>query len=79
MTLRSITSLRASEERLQAIVDNRSAVILVKDLELRYILVNHEIEGVPIQFEETVPETEDSMRIAEGYRSYLLGMGVKHY
>src|SRR4029077_16959110 len=35
-------ALRASEERLQDIIDNTSAVIFVKDLELRFILVNHE-------------------------------------
>src|SRR3984893_13303672 len=35
---------RASEERVQDIVDNTSAVIFVKDLELRYILVNCEYE-----------------------------------
>jgi PAS domain S-box-containing protein len=37
-------SLRASEQRLQDIVDNTTAVIFVKDLELRYLLVNCEFE-----------------------------------
>src|SRR4029077_9036703 len=37
-------ALRASERRLQDILDNTTAVIFVKDLELRYILVNHEYE-----------------------------------
>src|SRR5260221_10962857 len=37
-------ALRASEERLQDIVDNTTAVISVKDLELRYLLVNREDE-----------------------------------
>jgi len=37
-------ALRASEERLQDIIDNTSAVIFVKDLELRFIMVNHEFE-----------------------------------
>jgi PAS domain S-box-containing protein len=37
-------ALRASEERLQHIVDNTTAVIFVKDLELRYLLVNREFE-----------------------------------
>ena len=37
-------ALRESEKRLQDIVDNTSAVIFVKDLELRYILVNREFE-----------------------------------
>jgi len=37
-------ALRASEERLQDIVDNTTAMIFVKDLELRYLLVNSEFE-----------------------------------
>ncbi len=41
---RAEEALRASEERLQDIIDNTSAVIFVKDLELRYILVNREYE-----------------------------------
>jgi PAS domain S-box-containing protein len=41
---RAEEALRASEERLQDIVDNTSAVIFVKDLELRYILINCEYE-----------------------------------
>ena len=36
--------MRASEERLQDIIDNTTAVIFVKDLELRYLLVNREFE-----------------------------------
>jgi PAS domain S-box-containing protein len=41
---RSEEALRASEQRLQAIVDNTTAVIFIKDLELRYVLVNREYE-----------------------------------
>ena len=37
-------ALRASEQRLQDIVDNTAAIIFVKDLKLRYILVNQEYE-----------------------------------
>jgi PAS domain S-box-containing protein len=37
-------ALRESEQRLQDIVDNMPAVIFVKDLDLRYILVNREFE-----------------------------------
>ena len=37
-------ALRESEQRLQDIVDNTSAIVFVKDLELRYILVNREYE-----------------------------------
>jgi PAS domain S-box-containing protein len=37
-------ALRASEQRLQDIIDNTSAAIFVKDLELRYLLINSEFE-----------------------------------
>ncbi len=41
---RAEEALRISEQRLQDILDNTSAVVFVKDLELRYILVNREYE-----------------------------------
>jgi PAS domain S-box-containing protein len=41
---RAEEALRASERRLQDILDNHTAVVSVKDLELRYILVNREYE-----------------------------------
>jgi PAS domain S-box-containing protein len=41
---RSEEALRASEQRLQAIVDNTTALVFIKDLELRYVLVNREYE-----------------------------------
>jgi PAS domain S-box-containing protein len=41
---RAEDALRESEQRLQDIVDNTTAVIFVKDLEFRYILVNREYE-----------------------------------
>jgi GAF domain-containing protein len=37
-------ALRVSEQRLQDIVDNTTAVIFVKDLDLRYVLINGEYE-----------------------------------
>ena len=37
---RAEEALRASEQRLQDILDNTTAVVFVNDLELRYILVN---------------------------------------
>ena len=37
-------ALRASEQRLQDIIDHTSAVIFVKDLELNYLLINREFE-----------------------------------
>jgi PAS domain S-box-containing protein len=39
-------ALRESEERLQAILDHTSAVIYLKDLEGRYILVNRQHESI---------------------------------
>jgi PAS domain S-box-containing protein len=41
---RAEEALRTSEQRLQEIVDNTTAVVFVKDLQLRYILVNREYE-----------------------------------
>jgi PAS domain S-box-containing protein len=41
---RAEEALRASEERLQDIIDNTTAIVFVKDLELRYLLVNREFE-----------------------------------
>jgi PAS domain S-box-containing protein len=37
-------ALRESEQRLQDVVDNTTAVVFVRDLELRYMLVNREYE-----------------------------------
>jgi PAS domain S-box-containing protein len=39
-------ALRESEERLKAIIDNSTAVIYVKDLEGRYLLVNRWLETI---------------------------------
>src|SRR6202030_4244329 len=41
---RAAEELRESEQRLQDIVDNTTAVVFVKDLDLRYLLVNREFE-----------------------------------
>jgi len=41
---RAEEALRESEQQLRDIVDNTTAVIFVKDLELRYVLVNREFE-----------------------------------
>jgi PAS domain S-box-containing protein len=41
---RAAEALRKSEQQLQDILDNTTAVVFVKDLELRYILVNREYE-----------------------------------
>src|SRR5215470_11172220 len=41
---RAEEALRASEQRLQGILDNSTAVVSVKDLDLRYIFANREYE-----------------------------------
>jgi PAS domain S-box-containing protein len=41
---RAEAALRDSEQRLQDVVDNTTAIIFVKDLELRYLLINREYE-----------------------------------
>ena len=40
----NITTIRKKEEQLQAILDNSTAVIYLKDIEGRYILVNRQFE-----------------------------------
>src|SRR4051794_32416796 len=37
---------RAAQERMQAIIDNSPALVIVKDLEQRYLLVNRRWEAV---------------------------------
>ncbi|KAM3105146.1 PAS domain-containing protein [Phormidesmis sp. 146-33] len=37
-------ALRESEQRLQALIDNSNAAIFIKDLQGRYLLINHECE-----------------------------------
>jgi PAS domain-containing protein len=39
-------ALREREQRLQDVVDNTAAIVLVKDLELRYILISREFQFV---------------------------------
>lgn len=39
-------ALRASERRLAAVIDNSGAVIYVKDLEGRFLLVNQQVENI---------------------------------
>ncbi|MEX1204136.1 MAG: PAS domain S-box protein [Dongiaceae bacterium] len=39
-------ALRATEARLQALIDNAPAIIFLKDLECRYLLINREFEKV---------------------------------
>jgi len=41
---RAEQALRESEQRLQDIIDNTTAVVFVKDLQLHYLLVNREFE-----------------------------------
>lgn len=38
-------ALRESEERLQDIIDHTTAIVFVKDLELRFVLINREFES----------------------------------
>ena len=41
---RAEEALRESEQRLQDIIDNTTAIVFVKDLELRFVLINREFE-----------------------------------
>ncbi len=43
---KSESALRESEERLRSILDHATAVVYMKDIDLRYVLVNHQFEKV---------------------------------
>ena len=43
---KSESALRESEERLRSILDHATAVVYMKDINLRYVLVNHQFEKV---------------------------------
>jgi PAS domain S-box-containing protein len=70
---RAEEALRNSEQRLQDIVDNTTAVIFVKDLELKYLLINQEYERrYPIQRDQVRGKTDfdiHSREIAETLRA----------
>jgi two-component system cell cycle sensor histidine kinase/response regulator CckA len=53
---------RASEERLQAIIDNSPALIMVKDLQHRYVLVNRRWEDLfGVRAEEAIGRTSEEV------------------
>jgi PAS domain S-box-containing protein len=53
------SELRKSEQQLQDIVDNTTAVVFVKDLDLRYLLINREYERrYHLQREQNVGKTD---------------------
>jgi two-component system, cell cycle sensor histidine kinase and response regulator CckA len=53
---------QASEERLQAIIDNSPALIIVKDLEHRYLLVNRRWEELfGVKSEEAIGRTSEEV------------------
>ena len=62
-----------SEQRLQAILDNATAIIYLKDTQSRYILVNRQFETLWQTPKEQVPGKSDydffSKEIAETYRA----------
>lgn len=67
------SELRESQERLQAILDNAPAVIYLKDLEGRYLLVNRRFEtSFRVRREEVLGKTADEifpLEMAEAYRA----------
>jgi PAS domain S-box-containing protein len=70
---RAEEALRDSEQRLLDIVDNSTAVMFVKDLELRYLLINREYERLyHVQRDEIRGKTDfniHSPAIAEAVRA----------
>jgi PAS domain S-box-containing protein len=70
-------ALRTSEERLQDIIDNATAVIFVKDLDLHYLLVNSEFERrhqvQPDQFRGKTDFDIHPYEVAEAVRAKFAG------
>jgi two-component system cell cycle sensor histidine kinase/response regulator CckA len=57
---------RASEERLQAIIDNSPALIMVKDLQHRYVLVNRRWEDLfGVRAEQAIGRTSEEVLPAD--------------
>jgi two-component system, cell cycle sensor histidine kinase and response regulator CckA len=57
---------RASEERLQAIIDNSPALIMVKDLQHRYVLVNRRWEDLfGVRAEQAIGRTSEEVLAAD--------------
>jgi PAS domain S-box-containing protein len=77
------TAFRASEQRLQDILDNSAAVVTVKDLQLRYILVNREYERrFQLQRERICGQTDldlhprDVAEIVRTYDRHVIESGI---
>ena len=70
---RAETALRDSHELLQTIIDNSPAIVYVKDLEGRYLLVNRCFEeSMQIRREATLGRTDHELfptEAADGYRA----------
>jgi len=68
------SELRKSEQRLQDIVDNTTAVIFVKDLDLNYLLINRESERrLHLQRDQMFGKTDFDVfphDVAEAVRAY---------
>jgi two-component system, sensor histidine kinase and response regulator len=68
---RVTVSLRESEERLKAILDNTSAVVYLKDVNGRYLLVNRQFERLfGKSQEETLGKTDDEVFPAMSAAAY---------
>jgi PAS domain S-box-containing protein len=80
---RAQEALRESEERLQDIIDNTTAVVFVKDLELRFVLVNREFERrFQVQRDQVRGKTdlevlpEDAAQLVRGHDQQVIEAGA---
>jgi GAF domain-containing protein len=73
---KSSSELRKSEQRLQDIVDNTTAVVFVKDLDFRYLLVNREYERrYHIRRDEIIGKTDFDLFIDRQCGMFDLAIG----
>ena len=80
---RAQEALRESEERLQDIIDNTTAVVFVKDLELRFVFINREFERrFQVQRDQVRGKTEfdvlphNAAQLVSGCDQQVINTGV---
>jgi two-component system NarL family sensor kinase len=80
---RAQEALRESEERLQDIIDNTTAIVFVKDLELRFVLINREFERrFQVQRDQVRGQTEfdvlphNAAQLVSEYDQQVIEAGV---
>ena len=62
---KSESALRDSEERLRSILDHATAVVYMKDIDLRYVLVNRQFEKVFAVSNELIRGKKQTLKFSQ--------------